>query len=64
MPTLEPCEEGFTISGKPIEASAPGRSAGLDSTAYSGAAYPPPMTTRLVLSLSMVSAEASTPLPV
>ncbi len=42
MPTLEPCEAGLTIIGRPMSASARGRSAGLDSTAYSGAAKPAP----------------------
>ena len=64
MPTLEPCEAGLTISGRPTRSSARSRSAVLDEHGvYGGAAKPAPTTTRLVLSLSMVSAEASTPLP-
>ena len=55
---------GYAAPEYAVLASAPGRSAALDSTAYSGATLPAPTTTRLVLSLSMVSAEASTPLPV
>ena len=37
MPTLDPCEAGLTIMGRPMRSSARSRSAGPDNTTYSGA---------------------------
>jgi hypothetical protein len=63
MPTLEPCEAGLTIIGSRCAESAL-EIGGARQHRVVRRANPAPTTTRLVLSLSMVSAEASTPLPV
>ncbi|MCY1458490.1 hypothetical protein D9M71_758780 [compost metagenome] len=64
MPMLEPSWAGLTISGKPSSAAARSQSAALASTAWRGVGRPRLCHTCLVRSLSMASAEASTPLPV
>ncbi len=64
MPTLEPCDAGLTIIGRPISSSARARSASAASVVYGGTRQPAPAATSFVFSLSIVSEAASTPLPV
>ena len=64
MPIEEPSFAGFTISGRPSRCATALKSVFFSRTAYGGVGRPSASHRRLVRSLSMASAEASTPLPV
>jgi hypothetical protein len=64
MPMLEPSQDGFTASGRPNSDAASASSAALATMRHGGVGKPTPCQSCLVRSLSMPSAEASTPLPV
>jgi hypothetical protein len=64
MPTLEPSPAGLTISGRPSSATIPAASAGARITRQRGVARPQAANSCLLRSLSIDSAEPSTPLPV
>src|SRR2546428_10447690 len=64
MPIEEPSLAGLTINGTPSLRATARRSESLVSTAYGGVGSPSACHSSLARSLSMASAEASTPLPV